>query len=366
MSIKVLVISNYSDYHVTRPEAEVYIDLVKMGFQISVMTFKDSVYKKDFETVGIRVVEFHPHKKFDKAETRQIREFIIKEKIDIVHLYNSKAIINGIRAAKGLPVKVVLYRGYAGNVHWYDPAAYFKYLHPRVDMIVCNSKGVEESIQKQMFFGRRKTITILKGHRLAWYKNYDAVDLNKEFNIPLNSFVIVNVANYRRMKGIEYLLEAMNYLPDDVPVYLLLIGKGMDNPTNSKIINRSRNKGRIILAGFRADALNVVKACDVFILSSIKGEGLNKAVIEAMSLGKPAIVTDIPGNRDLVENHKNGLIVPSRNAKSISEAIMYLYENREKCKEMGRNAMNHVKEYLNLETSVLQTKALYEDLCGKV
>jgi glycosyltransferase involved in cell wall biosynthesis len=363
MQIKVLVISNYSDYHTTRPEAEVYINLAKMGIQISVMTFKDSVYKKEFQAAGIRVVEFHPQRRFDRSEIRTIREFIIQEKIDIIHLYNSKAIINGIKAAKGLPVKVVLYRGYAGNVHWYDPTSYFKYLHPRVDKIVCNSKGVEESIKKQLLFRKNKAITILKGHRLDWYKNYNALDLKKEFNIPETSFVIVNVANYRKMKGIEYLLKAMNYLSVDTAVYLLLVGKGMDNPKNRKIIRRGRNGDKIIFSGFRSDALNIVKACDVFVLSSVKGEGLNKAAIEAMAFCKPAIVTDIPGNRDLVDDHKNGLIVPSENPQALSKAILHLYKNRKECKVMGQNAKQHVAEKLNLELSVLQTKALYEDLC---
>lgn len=364
MPIKVLVISNYTDYHTTRPEAEVYIELAKMGFQIFVMTFKGSVYKEKFETGGIQVIDFHPVKKLDKAEVKRIRNFIIEKQIDIIHLYNSKAIINGIRAAKGLQVKVVLYRGYAGNVHWYDPTAYLKYLHPRVDRIACNSKGVEESIRKNLLFHKNKAITIVKGHRLDWYKDYLPVDLNKEFNIPKNAFVLVIVANYRRMKGTEYLLQAMNYLPEDDPIYLLLVGNNMDNRKNLKIINRCRNRDKIILAGFRTDSLNIVAACDVFVLSSIKGEGLNKAVIEAMALGKPAIVTDIPGNQDLVDQEKNGLMIPRCNAKVLSEAIVTLYEHPDQCSKMGINAKKHIIEKLNLERSIMQTKQLYEELCS--
>lgn len=364
MAISVLVISNYNDYHIARPEAEVYIQLAGMGFMIYVMTFKDSVYKQAFEDAGIHVIDFHPVKKFSKPEIRRIREFLKKEKIDILHLYNSKAIINGIQAARGLPVKVVLYRGYAGNVHWYDPTSYFKYLHPRVDKIVCNSKGVENSIQKQLFFNKNKTITILKGHNLDWYKNYNAIDLQKEFNIPEHAFILVNVANYRRMKGIEYLLNAFNYLPQREPIYLLLVGRGMDIPQNLKIINRCINKEKILLTGFRSDALNVVAASNAFVLSSVKGEGLNKAVIEAMAFGKPAIVTDIPGNQDLVEHEKNGLVVPRCNARALSEAIITLYEHPEQCNKMGSNAQKHVVEKLNLERSIIQTRKLYKELCS--
>ncbi len=363
MAIKVLVISNFRSYHSSRPEAEMFINLAKTGLKITIMTYGDSAYVEEFQKAGIHVIDFHPEKKFNKQEIGIIRKELIEGKYDIMHLFNSKSIVNGIRAAKGIPLRIVLYRGFAGHVHWYDPSAYLKYLHPRVDKIICNSKGVEESFHGQLFFDKRKAITIIKGHSLEWYKNYSPADIKEEFNIPENAFVVVIVANYRPMKGINYLLEAMNYLPEEQPIFLLLVGANMNNPQNMKIINRNKNNNRIILADHRDDTLNIVAACNAIVLSSIKGEGLNKAVIEAMALEKPAIVTNIPGNRDLVEQEENGLVVPPRNAKELARAILYLYENPDRCKQMGISARKHVATKLNLENAIIQTRKLYESLC---
>ncbi len=133
MSIKVLVVSDYSDYHSTRPEASIFVGLAQLGFEVSVMTYKASGHTAAFEAVGIQVIDFHPEKKFDPSEIARLRQFMVQAEIDVVHLFNSVAIINGLQAAKDLAVKVVLYRGYTGNIHWYDPSAYFKFLHPRVD-----------------------------------------------------------------------------------------------------------------------------------------------------------------------------------------------------------------------------------------
>jgi glycosyltransferase involved in cell wall biosynthesis len=326
------------------------------------MTYKSSPFRQEFEEAGIQLIDFHPEKKFNKSEIQKIRDVLIKENIHIVHLFNSKAIINGIKASRDLPVKVVLYRGFTGNIHWYDPSAYIKYLHPRVDKIFCNSKGVEKHLQKQFFFNKKKTITIYKGHDVYWYNKYHELLIKEELEIPENSFLLVNVSNNRKMKGIPYLLKAMNLLPDDLPIHLLLVGDNMDDRINLAIINSGNKQSKIHILGFRSDALNLVKSCDVLVFPSISGEGMPKAVIEAMALEIPPIVTDIPGNNELVVNGKSGIIVPPKDPESFCQAIMKLYQNRAKCKELGKYAHLRIKNHFSLEQSIQQTKELYEEL----
>lgn len=360
--IKILVISDYRDYHSVRPEAEIFIGLAKLGFQIHIMTYAASKYVQHFEAAGIKVIDFHPKKKMNAVEIATIRDYIKNNKIDIVHLFNSPAIINGIQAAKKLPVKVVLYRGYSANIHWYDPSAYLKYLHPRVDKIFCNSAGVEEHIQRQFFFKNNKTITINKGHNINWYEGYEAYDIKKELGLPSDALLLINVANNRRMKGIPYLLKAMNLLPDDVPIHLLIAGRDMDNSQNLSIIKKGNQQDKIHLLGFRKNVLNIVTACDVFVLPSIKGESITKSVIEAMSLGVPAIISDIAGNRELVEHGESGWVFPSKNVKALKDAILKLYKNKTLRTTLGKNAKKRIIEHLNVEQTIQKTQALYEGL----
>ncbi len=364
MPIKVLVISDYRPYHTVRPEAEIFIGLAKLGLQVTVMTYGDARYAEEFRKAGITVIDFHPQKKFDAAEITRIRAELVAGKYDIVHLFNNPSIVNGIRAARGLPVKVVLYRGYAGHIHWYDPTAYLKYLHPRVNKIVCNSVGVEEIFRRQLFFNKSKAVTINKGHRVEWYDHAAPADIRKDFSLPTDAFVVVNVANNRRMKGIPYLLKAMNYLPVDLPIHLLLIGNDMDDKANLAILNASPNKDKIHILGFQKGVLNIVAACDVFALSSLKGESITKSVIEAMSLRVTPVITDIAGNRELVVNGVSGLVVPSRNAEALGKALLALYRDRPLCKQMGINARKHIQIHLNTEDTILQYKKLYQELAG--
>lgn len=365
MSIKVLVISDYRDFHSTRPEASIFIGLAKLGFQISIMTYLDSKHIEEFEKSNIKVIDFHPEKKFDKSEIKIIKDFVIKEEIEILHLFNSVSIINGIQAAKRLSVKVVLYRGYCGNIHWYDPTAYFKFLHPRVDKIFCNSQGVEEYIQKQLFFDKRKTVTINKGHNVEWYSGYDSSDIRKELDLPTDSFLLISVSNNRKMKGLRYLLEAFNDISNDLSIHLLLVGRNMDNKQNLKILNQGKKKDNVHMLGFRKNVLNIVASSNVFVLPSIKGESITKSVIEAMSLSVTPIITNIPGNKELIINNESGLIVPYKRSDKLRDAILKLYENQSFCRALGENSKKRIETKINHKQAILRTKELFESLCQK-
>lgn len=360
--MKILVISNYRETVSVRPEAELFIGLKQADVEVTVMTYGDAKYVEQFRAAGIQVIDFHPEKKLNKQEIKIIREELIRGKYDILHLFNSKAIINGIQAAKGLSVKVVLYRGYTGNIHWYDPTAYFKYLHPRVDKIWCIAESIEKCIKRQLFFDKNRAVTIHKGHDLNWYKNIEAIDRQALKEIPTDAFWVVNVANNRPIKGIDYFLQIMEFIPSELPIHLLLVGKNMDNKRNLTLIKNYPNKKNIHFLGFRTDVLNIVKASNVLVLSSIKGEGKTKAVIEAMSLGVTPVITKTSGNRGLVVDKKCGLVVPPRNPEEMAGAILKLYRNENLCKEYGKKAQLHIAEHFNIKTTVLEIKKMYEAL----
>ncbi|MEA3444413.1 MAG: glycosyltransferase [Bacteroidota bacterium] len=362
--MKILVISNYHGRVSSRPEAEAMISLAAKGVQVSIMTQGDAEYNDDFKKAEIKCIDFQTLKKFDKKEIAFIRKELIEGEYDIIHLFNGKAIINGIRAAKGLAVKVVLYRGYLGNIHWWDPTAYFKYLHPRVDKIWCIAKGVSDYINRNTLFTSNKAVCIHKGHHPSWYQDITAADLS-EFSIPKGSIVTSIVANTRPMKGIPYLIKSTYHIPTNIPFYLLLIGKGLDTDEVKSLLEKSPHKERIIFTAYRQDALQLVKASDIFVLSSLYGEATTKSVIEAMSLGVPPIITDIPGNQGLVNDKKCGYIVPRKDPIALANAIISLYENPKLRAEYGKAAKRHIANHFTTEKTAEDLYNLYQELISK-
>ncbi len=361
MSLSVLVISDYRDTGSVRPEAELFIGLAKQGVKVTIMTYGQADYVPKFKAAGIKVIDFHPEKKFDRQEIGFIRNELRTGGHHVMHLFNGKAIVSGLQAAKGVKVKVVLYRGYTGNIHWYDPSAYFKYLSPRVDKVFCISDATRDLIKRNRIFGKDKPVTIHKGHNLEWYDGVQPANLS-DLGLPENAFVVTNVCNARPMKGIPFLLKSTNYLPVNLPIHYVLVGRNLDTPENRKILDSSPNKDKVHFPGFRRDVLNIVKASDAFVLSSLYGEATTKAVIEAMSLGICPLITDIPGNKGLVVDGECGLVFPSKDPKAIADAILEVYHSPDKRKLYAENARKQIQTKWNIKDTIRNTFELYASL----
>jgi glycosyltransferase involved in cell wall biosynthesis len=361
--MRILAISHYSHPVVYRPEAEIFIGLKKMGADIRVINLPDSPWTERFRAEGIETMEKHPVKKFDREFIDFLRQYIISEKIDVIHLFNSKATINGLVAARGTKAKVALYRGYEGNIHWYDPSAYLKYLHPRVDKIFCIAGAVEELIKRNLFRNKDKVITIRKGHNPEWYKDVVAKDVRAEFGFPLDSTVFCCVANARPMKGIPYLVGAFEYIKN-TNAYLVLIGEGLLDDEVQAVIDKLPEEAqkRILFSGYRKDALQLVKGSDSFVLSSLYGEAITKSVIEAMNLGTAPIITDIPGNVDLVVNKESGLVVEKANSKALAEAIDKYTSDSEFRLKMGEGAKVRMQNFFHIDRSIELYFKAYESM----
>jgi len=358
--LKILVISNFRSIVTVRPEAEIFIGLAKKGHEITVMTYKDSEYIPRFQEHGIKVIPFHPDKKRDKDSIAFIREELIRGEYDIIQMYNSLAYFNGISAAKGLPVKVILYRGYTGNIAWYDPFIYLKYFNRRVDAVICNVKAIEDLFKKHSFSKRIIFKTINKGHDISWYQVHEKADLSR-FTKSKDNVKFICTANDRKMKGVKYLLKATHYLEKDAPFELFLAGNNMDRPEFLKLINASPVKDKIHILGFRKDILEVENNCDVFVLASLYGESITKAAIEAMALGKAPLITDIPGNKKLVVSGHSGIVVPKANAKALAEGMKQYIYNPELIKKYGQAAQDRIQTVFHTSKTVREYEDFYKN-----
>ena len=109
------------------------------------------------------------------------------------------------------------------------------------------------------------------------------------------------------VKGVRYLLESTHHFEKGVPIHLFLFGKGLQQQKYLDIANRSPYRDRIHFMGFKKDVIKWVAGSDSLVLSSIEHESLTKSAIEAMCVETPVIITDIPGNKELLVDGESGL-----------------------------------------------------------
>lgn len=359
MNIRVLIISNITDSASSKPDIELVNGLYRQGISVDVMIPADSAYVKIFNEYGIRVIPAHPLKKFSIGTVMRIRKEIIQGNYQIIHLFNTKAIVNGSLAAIGLIVKVIAYRGAAG-MYWYDPTAWFSHLNPRIDWLICNSNYVQQHMRRQLLFHPQKAVMIHKGMDIDWFSNTKIIS-RKELGIPDNSIIVGCVANVRRIKGVQFLLEATRFLDPALPVHFILIGTGMDSPGNMRIIESGPFKDRIHILGFRKDVYELIAACDIYIQPSLS-ESLSRSVMEAMCLGVPCIVSGIGGLIELVEHDRSGLVVERGNARAIAGAIEKLTHDPGLRKTFAKEALNRMKNTFSVQNMVLNTRKFYEKI----
>jgi glycosyltransferase involved in cell wall biosynthesis len=81
-----------------------------------------------------------------------------------------------------------------------------------------------------------------------------------------------------------------------------------------------------------------------------------------MATGKPVIGTKVGGISDQIIDGYNGSLVPPRDPEAIAQKILYLSENPEKTKEMGKKARQLAEEKFNIEIRVKKIVTLYKEL----
>lgn len=358
--IKALCITDDPD----RPTVATFVGLHRAGIDVTVVCPPSAARARAALTeAGVPLLELPLKGRFDLAGVRALRAELVRGGYTILHVLSNKPLQNGLIAAWPLPVRVIAYRGIVGNVSFWSPVSWLRFLSPRIDRIVCVADAVRRHfLTMRPSFLRvppHRLVTIHKGHDLAWYTAAPA-DL-RELGLPAEAFAIACVANYRPRKGIEVLVDALSHLPRDWPVHLLLIGR-MDAPSLTRAIAASPARERIHRLGHRDDAPALTAAADVFVLPSVKREGLARSLIEAMAYGVAPIVTDSGGSPEVVIDGQCGLIVPVRDPRALGAAIGRLYEDSQLKHRLGRAARERIATAFRIQSTIERTLQLYREL----
>ncbi len=148
-------------------------------------------------------------------------------------------------------------------------------------------------------------------------------------------------------KGVSEYLEAAEKVKSKHPnakfMYLGEIDESMQDSLKKEEVQYYIDKGIINYYPEHPDVRIYYRQCSVFVLPSYR-EGIPRTVQEAMSMGRPVIVTDAPGCRETVINGKTGFMVEAKNTDALSEAMCKFIESPQLIKTMGEESYNLCKE----------------------
>ncbi len=352
--MKILVVTAPLD----RSEAAIFRSLSKKGYSITLICDPELNVASELAQNGIDVRPFRFRSRLHPEALPFIRKIARESGAEIVHSLDKKAFSNSLAAIRDPAVKFIAYRGIIGNLSRWNPETRLTFMNTRVKSIICVCNAVRDYMLKLGIEESRLT-TIYKGHDPAWYTPASRKRFT-EFGIPENAPVLVCSASMRPRKGVSTLVQAFGLIRHK-NAHLLLAGEITDRKI-APLIEKMAIGNRVHAPGYIPDAYALSGASDIFVMPSLRREGLPRSVIEAMIQGVPAVVTNVGGMPEIVDDGETGLIVPPGDKDRLASAIDALLDDGVRRSKMGRLAKQRIIEKFNISSTIEQTANLYKQI----
>jgi glycosyltransferase involved in cell wall biosynthesis len=177
-----------------------------------------------------------------------------------------------------------------------------------------------------------------------------------------DSFTIGYIGQLIDRKDLNTLLSAVKLLHNDKAMAsLVVIGSGPKLSSLQEETVKLNIAAHVEFMGFKSDAAAYLKTFDLFVLPSLM-EGIPRCIMEAMAAGIPVIVSDIPGNRNLVIHGMTGLLFTPGDSLDLAEKIHYVMKHQEHTEAMAVRATVKVEEEYSSRKMADNYVALYNQL----
>ncbi len=225
------------------------------------------------------------------------------------------------------------------------------------ERIICISKAVQEAMSVWQPDFKDKLITIFNGIDLN--KFYKSTSYHHNSRIP----ALISVGRLQPVKNYEAGIRACSLLKDLAFMYYIL-GSGPDEGKLNQLVTELGLTKKVKLLGYQPDVIEYLSRSDIFLMPSL-WEGFGLAAQEAMAIGLPTVVSDVPGVRDLVGNdEKVGFLIDPQNPIDIAEKLRRLLLDPKLRLSMGKQAMLRARRY-SIETTADRYIELYDKLLSE-
>ena len=321
------------------------------------------------------------HKRTSKKFGIKVAKYAIKNKFDAVICYDTNALecfkylednksniirIMDVAATNWIYMKEIYEKDMlicpelkeklkceVGNYLTHENQSYIKEEIYRSQYLIVASNFVKKSYEFSNF-PSNKIFICPYGVDLNNFKYFDKIA--KEKIEPLN---FIFIGGTKQLKGIYYLLEAFLRIPTQVATLTIV---GVCN-LSDKIISKYRQRVNFTGLLMQKEIAELLKTKDVMIFPSL-GDGFGLSVIEAMACGCPVICSENSGVADLIEDEKNGFVIPIQSIDEIVNKVNWFLENRELIPEMSIMAKKTAERY-SWDNYNLNISTIVKNICSE-
>lgn len=178
---------------------------------------------------------------------------------------------------------------------------------------------------------------------------------------------ILFVGRLEKRKGLNYLLKAYRLIKTEMPgTRLIVVGPGTRLRRGYQRMVKKQGLEDVVFTGGvpYAELPRYYQSADVFCSPATGGESFGIVLLEAMSVGKPIVASDIEGYNELVTSGIHGLLVPSRDENALAQALLTLLRDKSRCQQMGEQGRLKAQAY-DWKTISRRIVSYYEEVLAR-
>lgn len=351
--------------------------LDRLRYEPIVICKKEGEFTENLKKIGVRV-HLIPELEREISPIRDIkallalRNFLVKERPDIVHSHSSKTGILGRVAAyiSGVPLIVHTVHGFSfpGESRMLIRVI-FKFLERMVgkitDQLIVLNKEDATIARDALKVPLDRLVLLPNGVDIATYAPVNQSERNAlrlgMFGVNGAEHVLIGMVGrlWYQKNPHCFVRAAVQVLNRTKNASFFLIGDGEFRDDLEKIITESGHGGMIRILGWRSDISEILKAIDIVVLPS-RWEGMPLAILEAMSTAVPVVASDIPGNNHLISDGVDGLLFPSNDSDALATAMLELIDNVDKRSCFSVQARQKILHGFTLEERIKKLTLIYE------
>ena len=308
--------------------------------------------------------------------TLAIYLLIHRKEYDIIHVHQAlyPAFISVLVGKRFLGKPVIVKTASSGmtsDIRWLSRFLFgrlqLKYLLKHMGWLVAVSRATGQEFER-IGFPNSKILYIPNGVEIP-------VETKSSSHPMIHA---VTTARMSKEKGIDVLLKAWaNLSPDPTSLRLTIIGDGPQRYEIEMVAQELGIAKTIAFTGWVNNVHEYLQETDIFVLPS-RTEGMSNALLEAMSYGIPCIATNVGGNIELIRNDgdnkivrgkfiitKNGLLVNPDDVEGLSQAMLYLIQNRSEREAMGNKGRQYIAKNYSIDLVADKYIELYQRMVSR-
>ncbi len=334
-----------------------YLKSVKVNPAVCTLPKKNNLLGRSITEAGIPLYYYHIKSLRDlvfRRNRKKLKEIIEDFQPDIIHAHLIHAEIIAVAASRYSPAPLIATRHSCHIERRGILGLLSKWTSPRFEAVVAVSREIAKDTvdsgypEERVYFipnavdvekFHPEDEDIRKSKRRAWLEEMFGGKMAPEVIVIGSLGGLKPVKNYRMMVKVACRL-VNSETGERVPLRFVLVGEGEERKNLSSLARDLGLEGILALPGFSDRPEKLLPLFDLFFLPSLT-EGIPLALLEAMAVGLPCVVSDVGGLREVVGD--SGMVIQPENEEEFTRALKRLVVNREEREEMGKMARRKVK-----------------------